>query len=266
VISQNTFVVNDHLTPGESPGDFLFNFPQGGVSLNPHGGTFEAIVSHNTFDEVMHAAGGLGSLTLGHNTGNGNSEFIVRNNTFDKAWDAAMELRAEGNNTMAVLIQNNTWISGNVDNGTGDVGFATLAPFQGIFANVRQGGGTTGGRMDLTIRNDALTVHDNANSPRPETLTLETQADNAGNTLNLALGGGSGIPVTAPYRYKFTQSNGTSNLYRGLSASSVPATILSDNFVTGGGGNPALDPPTVVTSGTITATNTAPTLPSITIP
>ena len=94
VISRNTFVVNDHLTSGQPPGNFIFNFPQGGVSLNPSGGTFDAIVSHNTFDEVMHAEGGLGQLTLGLN--GGVAQVHVHDNTFIRPWDMALWIQADG--------------------------------------------------------------------------------------------------------------------------------------------------------------------------
>jgi len=82
VISRNLFEVTDHSTSQATPPAFGFNFPQGGVSLNPSGGTCQSIVSNNLFDEVMHAAGGLGQSTIGRNTGNGDSEIIVRGNEF----------------------------------------------------------------------------------------------------------------------------------------------------------------------------------------
>ena len=160
VISQNDFIVTDHLTgPLGCPGGSLaFNHPQGGVSLNPAGGTYEAIVSNNLFDQVMHAAGGFGQLTLGLN--GGNVEAIVRGNEFRLPWDAAVQVRAEGASSAAVLFENNSYTDGMVGSAADDVGFSTPSPFQGFLVNVRDSG-----QLDLTIRNEDLPVHDNANSP-----------------------------------------------------------------------------------------------------
>ena len=253
VISQNDFIVTDHTTSQAPPGNLLFNFPQGGVSLNPAGGTYGAIVSNNHFDQVMHAAGGFGQLTLGLN--GGAVEAIVRGNTFELPWDAAMVIRAEGTSSAAVLVEDNTWISGLVGGPADDVGFSTQSPFQGVLVNVRNGG-----QLDLTIRDEDLPLHDNANSPTKEVLEVEVQ-NQAGNVLNLHLENN-----TAPWGYGFTRSNGAFNLYQGLgNLTDTPQQILDANGNTGGGGNPATDPPTVVVSGTITISATAPTLPSITI-
>lgn len=274
VISRNQFIINDHKTPQSTAPDLTsFNFPQGGVALNPHGGNFEAIVSHNLFDEVMHAAGGLGQLTIGHNgdqsamgaAGEGHSEFIIRNNTFQLPWDAALQLRAEDNASMAVLLENNTWTAGFVGGtgtdlegvtgcGLGSPNDFCPSPFQGVLVNVR-----SNGSMDLTIQNEALLQHDTDNSPTSNTLMVEVQND-VGNILDLFLQNNS-----APAGYSLTHSNGTFNLFRNGSGAGTAAGVVDDNNNTGGGNNAATDPPTVVTSGTITLSNTAPTLPMITI-
>ena len=278
VISRNTFRVTDHLTgPAGSPaGTFQFNFPQGGVAIAPgDSSTLEAIVSHNLFDEVMRAAGGLGQLSLALN--GGDSEVIVRNNTFQLPWDATLQIVADGNNSAAVLIENNTYISGQVGGPNTDLAGAGGAcppagdntcpsPFQGVLVNVRNGGA-----LDLTIRNESLPQHDVANSPTKQTLEIDVQ-NQAGNSLNLFLEN-----VSAPEGFGFVRSNGAFNLFRGASSvgigstctTAAPAncvTVLGDNGNSGGGGNPATNPPVIDLFGTITITGTAPTLPSIVIP
>ncbi len=259
VISENIFRVTDHLTgpAGCGGGSLAFNFPNGGVSLNPTGGTFEAIVSNNLFDQVFHAAGGLGQLTLGINTGGGASEFIVTGNEFRLPWEAAVQIRSENGvgGSSAVLFDSNTYVDGMVGGPSDDVGFSTPSPFQGMLVNVRNDS-----HLDLTVQNEDLPVHDVANSPTPQTMQVEVQ-NQAGNVLNLFVRDSS-----APYGYGFTQSNGAFNLYRLNPGNATATTIMTGNGNTGGGGNPNLSPPTVVTSGTITPTDTAPTLPIITIP
>ena len=69
-------------------GTVQFSFPQGGVSLNPGAGTFNAIVDDNTFTQVMHADGGLGQLTITADE-NGTSQFIGKQCTFDKPMGSA---------------------------------------------------------------------------------------------------------------------------------------------------------------------------------
>ena len=64
-ISRNTFRVTDHSSPGFPAGTQTYNFPQGGVLLRALGsGNYEGIFSTNTFDQAMHADGGLGQLSL----------------------------------------------------------------------------------------------------------------------------------------------------------------------------------------------------------
>lgn len=256
VISRNTFRITDHTTPQAPPGNLQFNFPQGGVALVPAGGTFDAIVSNNLFDEVMHAAGGLGQLTLGLN--GGVVQAIVRGNTFRLPWDGPVQIRADGTASAAVLFENNTYIDGLVGGPADDVGFATQSPFNPFLVNV-----LAGGSLDLTVRNEDLPQHDIVFTPadRRHSIEVEVQADSAANEINLHL-----LNNTGPEGYHLKQFNGTFNLFRGASASSVPATIVDDNGNTGGASNPATDPPAVPTTGTITAVGTAPTLPVVVIP
>ncbi len=238
------------------------------MSLNPAGsGTFEAIVSNNLFDEVMHAAGGFGQLTIGHNTGGGASEFIIRGNEFKEPWDLPLRLRAESNASMAVLMESNTWTEGLVggpgtnfeggDCGTGDpLGFCPT-PFDGVHVNVRNGGS-----MDLTIRNEILPQHDDVNDG---VFTFEAEVQNqAGNELRLYLDDNK-----APDGYRLIRAAGTFDLY-----GRTPRRPTSSNGNTGGNGTVAggdvdgdnTDPPVVTADPGINPTDTPPVLPSITIP
>ena len=258
VISRNIFRVVDHTTAQAPPGNFLFNFPQGGVSLNPNAGTYDAIVSHNLFDEVMHAAGGFGQLTLGLN--GGAVQAHVHNNNFMLPWDAAVVVRAEDITSGAVLFENNTYTDGLVGGPGDDVGFATQSPFQGFLLNV-----LNGGQLDMTIKDEVLPLHDNAFSPTKETLEVEVQ-NQAGNFLNLWV-----TNTTAPWGYGLIRTNGTFNLHHqggpgSCAGPPTPQAILQANGNTGGGSNPATNPPTVVLTGTVGCTETQPTQPSITIP
>ena len=157
VISQNDFIVTDHTTSQSPPGILLFNFPQGGVSLNPAGGTYEAIVSNNHFDQVMHAAGGFGQLTLGLNGG-------ARRG--DRAWQYIRTAVGCGDGhprrwhiqCRGDCRRTTPGSSGLVGGPADDVGFATQSPFQGVLVNV-----LNGGQLDLTIRDEDLPLHDNAN-------------------------------------------------------------------------------------------------------
>lgn len=256
VISHNTFRVTDHTTPQQPPGNFVFNFPQGGVALASGDGTLDGIVSNNLFDQVMRAAGGLGQLSLGLN--GGDSQVRVSGNTFQLPWDAPVQIRADGNNSAAVLFENNTFIDGMVGSASDDLGGPSQSPFNPFLVNV-----LAGGSLDLTVRNEDLPQHDIVFTPadRRRSIEVEVQADNGGNRIDLHL-----LNNTAPEGYSLKQFNGTFNLFRGASASNVAATIVDDNGNTGGGSNPATDPPAVPTQGTITAVGTAPTLPVIVIP
>jgi len=281
VISLNTFEILDHLTSQQSPGNFVFNFAQGGVLLWARGGTFEAIVSKNLFNQVMHADGGLGQLTLIGDTGS-DSEFIVEGNTFDLPWDAPVRVLADANNSMAVRFggilagEPNTYIDGllpsNLADDLGDgctEGY--LSPYTPWHLNVRNGGA-----LDLTIQDEFLPQHDDGSSPCfPGGSGFARSFDasmnsGASGTLNLGITGSA-----SPDGYNLAQGGGSGvfNLYAtaGCGGAPTPQAILLANSNTGGGGTylvngDATSPPVVGTSGTISCTTTAPTLPSITIP
>jgi hypothetical protein len=257
VISRNQFIVNDHLASQGTPGDFNFNFPQGGVALVPDGGTFDAIVSHNTFDQVMHAAGGFGQLTMGFD--GGVSQVHVHDNTFTLPWDAALHMRADGSSAgTEVLVEDNIYNDGTVGSGSDALGGPFPSPFQGNFVTVRNGG-----VLDLTWRDEIMPLNDTGNgTPIPQSFRAQTQ-NQAGNVLNLSLTNNA-----APNGYDLIQQAGTFNLFTTGSCAGPPTPqfILNTNGNTGGGGADGTSPPTVSVSGTITCTTTAPALPSITIP
>ncbi|MCP3962042.1 MAG: hypothetical protein GY719_29725 [bacterium] len=257
VISRNTFTITDHTTAQLPFGNLTFDFPQGGVALVPSGGTYDAIVSHNTFDEVMHAAGGLGQLTLGLN--GGDVQAHVHDNTFRLPWDGSVQIRAEGTSSAAVLFEDNTYVDGMVGSATDDVGFATTSPFNPVLVNV-----LAGGSLDLTMRRETFPAHDTVFTPadRKHSIELEVQADSAANDLDLHL-----VDNEAPEGYHLKEFAGSFELFMGVSASAVPATIIRDNGNRGGLSVDTTDPPTVVLGGgAISATGTAPTLPVIVIP
>jgi hypothetical protein len=260
VISQNTFEITDHLTgPAGCPaGTFTFNFPQGGVLLRPFGpSTFEAIVSNNLFDQAMNADGGQGQLTLISDT-NSASEFIVRDNEFKLPWNGPIEIRADGNASMLVkfggLGDTNTYTDGMVGGATDDVGFATPSPFLPYLVNVRNGGS-----LDLTIDDEILSQHDDVSSG----FASSFDASISGGTLDLGITGSA-----SPDGYRLTRTGGTFNLFAtaGCGGGPTPQAILDANGNTGGLNSDFTDPPTVVTSGTITCSASAPMLPAITIP
>jgi len=278
VISQNIFEILDHLTSQQSPGNFIFNIPQGGVLLWARGGTFEAIVSNNLFDQVMHANGGLGQLTLLGDDGS-DSEFIVQGNTFDLPWDAPVRILADANTSMAVKFggtgagEPNTYIDGLLPgNLADDLGNGCspgyLSPFTPWHLNVRNNGA-----LDLTVQNEILPQHDDGSSPcfpsgSGFTNSFDASINATGGTLMLGITGSD-----SPDGYNLAQGGGVFNLYAttGCGGSPTPQAILNANSNRGGGGTYLINgdtttPPVVATSGTITCSTTAPTLPSITIP
>ena len=255
VISRNTFEVTDHLTGTNcAAGNFIFNFAQGGVLLGAGGGTYEAIVSNNLFDEVMHADGGLGQLTIIADD-SGSSEFIVRGNNFQLPWDAPVRVLADGNSSAAILFDANTYTDGTLGSASDDLGVGGFpSPFTPWHLNVRNSGG-----LDITVQNEVLPLHDVTSGFAS---SFDASMNASGGTLNLWI-----KDSASPLGYNLVNSGaGTFELHRGLSASSVPATIIDDNNNTGGAGVDGTDPPAVTTSGTIGATNTPPTQPSISIP
>ncbi len=221
----------------------------------PAGGSSDAIVSYNTFDQVMHAEGGIGQLTLGMNGGVG--QIHVHDNTFTLPWDAALRIRAEATSAgTAVLVEDNIYVDGFVGSGSDDLGSSFPSPFQGNSVSVRNNG-----VLDLTWRDEIMPLHDTS-SPRPQSFTAEVQ-NQAGNVLNLSLTNNA-----APNGYRLIRSAGTFNLFNTGSCAGppTPQTILNNNGNTGGGGVDGTTPPAVSVTGALTCSTTAPTLPSIFIP
>lgn len=264
LISKNTFTVTDHSSPGQPPLNTFYNIPQSGVLLrhvgSPSflgGGNFESIVAANTFNECMHADGGLGNLSVIMEKGN--AETIVRNNIFNKPWDLPMELRSDGQSTTQasnrILVTGNTHIDGIVGDGTTDLG--GQSPYGSTYVQVRNNG-----RMDLTMRDEATPLGLTDPSSATGTVSLFTQATTAGDILNVFLSN-----IQGPRGYRLSQAPGsTYNLFRNGSVSGTAQGVLQDNIVRGGGGVDTTNPPTVTATGTITLSNSAPILPNITVP
>lgn len=243
------------------PGNTIYNIPQSGVLLRhvgnssfAGGGNFESIVAANTFNECMHADGGLGNVSVIMEKGD--AETIIRNNTFNKPWDLPMELRSDGqSNTQTsnqILVTGNTHIDGIVGDGTTDLG--GQSPYGSTYVQVRNNG-----RMDLTMRDEATPLGLTDTGSATGTVSLFTQTTSAGDILNIFL---QNIQGPRGYRLKH-DGFGTYNLFRNGSASGTAQGVLQDNNVRGGGGVDTTNPPTVTATGTITLTNTAPVLPNI---
>ena len=254
-VNRNTSTVTLHTSAGTSGGSTAYNFPQGGFLLRPVGsGNYEGIVKTNTFNQVMHADGGLGQLTL--QTENGSSEFIVANNTFSLAWDAPVQIISQASGTTsAVQLSNNTYVGGTVGDGTTDVGGPS--PYTPFYVQARNGG-----RLDLTIQNEATAIPANDTSSGFSN-SVHAQTTTSGDTLNLFL---QNMKSVNGFQLK-AATGSTYNLYRNGSASGTAAAVLADNGVTGGGNNQNTSPPTVNLSGagTVTLSSVAPTLPSIVV-
>ena len=234
-IAKNTFTVTDHSSPGVPAGSTSYNFPQGGVLLRTLGsGNFEAIFAANVLDQVMHADGGLGQLSM--IIEKGDSEFIVRNNSFGLPWDAPIELRADGTaggqNSAKVLFTGNTYVDGTVGDGTTDLGGPS--PYSAFYTQVRNNG-----RLDLTIQNEASAFGLNDTSSGFSN-SVHIQTTTGGDILNLFLQN-----LQSPRGYQLKASSGsTYNLYRNGSVSGTAQGVLQDNGNTGGGGADGTVPPT----------------------
>lgn len=248
-ISENTFQVTNHTSPTGSP---LFNYPQGTVLLKGFGtGGLDANVSHNTFDQLTDNQGLFGSLSVAAE--NGTTQVRINNNTFIKAWDYSMELRANNNAILTAEVNNNTYIGGAAGGAGQDDSFN--APFDRIYIHAIGSGSAT---MNVTMHDENLAQNQNS------AVDLDFATSNTGQTLNVFLEN-----LTAPKGYRFNAVSGsTINVYRNGSAAGTIAGILSDNNVLGGGGTATTDPPSVSLpgAGTVQGTNSAPTLPSFTVP
>lgn len=259
-VAKNTMNFTDHSSPGQPAGNTIYNFPQGGVLYRSLGtGNYEGIFAANVLNEVMHADGGIGQLSL--ISERGANEFIVRNNTFNKPWDAPIELRGDGANggqTCAVLFTGNTYVDGIVGDGTTDLG--GQSPYNAFYVQARNNG-----RMDLTMQNEATPLGLTDTSSATGSFSFYAQTTSNGDIFNLFL---QNIQGPRGYRLNQTASSGsnTFNLYRNGSASGTAQGVLQDNGNRGGGGVDNTNPPSVNATGTITLSNTAPTLPSISAP
>jgi hypothetical protein len=257
-IAKNTFTVTDHSSPGQAPLNIFYNFPQSGVLMAARGtGNYEGIFAANVFDQAMHADGGLGQFTM--IAEKGASEFIVRNNTFGLPWDLPMELRADGQSgvqtSCQVLVTGNTHIDGTVGDGTTDLG--GLSPYGSTYVQVRNGG-----KMDLTMQNEATPLGLTDPSSSTGTVSLFTQTTSSGDVFNLFLQN-----LQGPRGYRLSHAAGsTFNLFRNGSAAGTAQGVLQDNGNRGGAGVDNTNPPSVNATGTITFSNTIPMLPSIIIP
>ncbi|MGA7614707.1 MAG: Ig-like domain-containing protein [Thermoanaerobaculia bacterium] len=259
-VAKNTFTITDHTSPGTSPGSFVFNFPQGGVLLRALGsGNYEAIFASNVLDQVMHADGGLGQLTM--LAEKGDSEFIVRNNTFRLPWDAPVELRADGaaggQNSAKVLFTNNTYVDGTVGSASDDLGAPFPSPYTPSYTQVRNNG-----RLDLTVQNDGPFGLNDPSSGFAN--SFHAQTTSSGDVLNLFL-----LNTASPLGYQLKAATATTyNLFRNGSGSGTAQGVLQDNNNTGGGGADGTTPPVANLSGagTVTLSGVPPPLPNITQP
>ena len=244
IISNNTFIVTDHTT-GTGAGTGAFNIAQGGAFVGQLGsGTHNALVTRNVFDQVMHAAGGIGQLSM--TFGGGTSQVEFTNNIFDKPWDGFVQISADGG-AGTVLSENNTYIGGFVSDGDAGVVCGTTpgcqTPFNPYFIQVRNSG-----TLNLTLNNETIPDNDDI-SGFMHGFRAEAQASANTFCLNLTNNGSES-------GYELIQAGGTFNLQRGAAGAGDPpggaGGILDDNNNTGGGGNAATNPPNVVTVGTIT--------------
>ncbi len=262
-IAKNTFTVTDHSSPGQPPGNTIYNFPQSGVLLRstgsaptPGSGNYEAVFAGNTFNECMHADGGIGNLSIIMEKGDG--EVIVRNNTFNKTWDAPVELRADGQSgaqsSAKVLFTGNTYVDGIVGDGTTDLG--GQSPYNAFYVQARNSG-----KLDLTMQNETTPLGLTDTSSATGSNSFYSQTTTAGDVFNLFLQN-----IMSPRGFRLKGDSGAFNLYRNGSASATPQGVLQDNGNRGGGGVDTTNPPSATVTGTINLTNTPPALPSIVTP
>ena len=269
VISQNNTTVTDHLSPAGTSNN-NFDFPNGGIRVESRGsGTFEAIVSNNTFVETQNA-GGLSTGSLLLDVSGPNTEIIVRGNTFDKVWDKPIFIRSDdldGNGANGkLLVQNNIYIEGligdtNPGNGITDdleaLGFgSSISPFLPFSVSVRNGS-----TLNLTIENEDLPEHDTGTNPGFPA-SLDTRIAGSGGILNLFLKDNK-----SPDGFYFRDdagASGTFNLFKDVSNSATIAAVLQDNGNSGGNNNDNTTPPQIFNPfGTINLLAGTPMLPVV---
>ncbi len=250
-ISENDFQATNHKSPTGSP---LFNYPNGTVLLLGKGiGGLNANVSHNTFDQLTDNQGLFGSLNVAAE--NGTTQVRINNNTFIKPWDHSMHLRTNNSATLTAEINNNTYVTGTAG-GAGTDSASFNGPWDNVYVESIGSGAST---VNVTVHDEAIPT----NVFSANDLAFKTSF--AGQTMNVFL-----YNLTAPKGYQFNSSvaGATINIYRNGSVAGTVAGILSDNNVTGGAGSTSTNPPTVNLpgAGTVQGTNTAPLLPSFTVP
>jgi len=253
--ANNDFLVTDHSSG--IGGDF--DFPMGGVKYSTRGATnavFNGRISNNTFTDVTNADGGVGNVTLDMDLGE--IQVLVDGNTFHAPGNAAWFVRADGTSSFDLLFENNIYQRDMFPCTTDpSCGGGYFGP--GLYNRTQAQNGAV---LDVTYRDEAFAQHDTFFDPGN---TVEVQALNVG-------GGGtvcaSFTGNSSPHGYALEESAGDLNLFAGASAvtGTCPTancvTVLDDNMNTGGGGNPAADPPTVSVFGTIDIVSSACSLPS----
>ncbi len=257
IVARNTLRVDDH-SSGVG-GDF--DFPQGGMSFISRGNMtadWDVIVSRNTFDEITNADGGVGQLTFDMDGGAWQTR--VDNNIFDTPGNAPWFVRADGNDSAHFQFMDNSYIRGFFTCPDPSCGGGYFGPGLRSLIQVQNGG-----NIDFTMDGDDLAEHDVGFDPGQ---TMEAQVINVGGGGNMCL---HLLNNTSPHGYSLEEETGSLSLFQGASgvvgscSGGAPAnctSVVDDNGNTGGGGNPATDPPFVNVIGTISITGTACTLPS----
>lgn len=257
IVARNSLVVNDH-SSGVG-GDF--DFPQGGISFTSRGNLmvdWDVIVSRNTFDEIANADGAVGQLSF--DMDGGVWEARVDNNTFDTPGNAPWFVRADGNDSASFQFLDNTYIRGFFTCPDASCGGGYFGPGLRSLIQVQNGG-----NIDFTMNGDDLAEHDVGFDPGQ---TMEAQIINVGGGGNMCL---HLLNNTSPHGYSIEEETGTLSLFQGASGTTgtcsggAPAnctSVVDANNNTGGGGNPATDPPFVNVVGTIDITGSACSLPS----
>ncbi len=266
-VAKNTFEVDNHtsLFTGTPCGVGGFNFPQGGLAIKPSGSSsasLDALIQDNLLDELMHADGGFGQLTIVTDSGN-TSQIKVKGNTFAKAFDQPWRIVADGASTSTILFEGNTHTSANVN--VPECGGLVHTPFAPNTLNVRNGS-----VVDAVFKGEVMVQHDVANFGADEQFNATLQTSGASLCLDLD---GNTNPNRSPDGYGLTCSGDCSlpvprnvfNLEKSASdsgpcdacGSALLADVVSDNGNTGTGGTGTATPPFVNDSGAINIVSTA---------
>ena len=269
VVSRNTMTV-DLSFGGVGGNPFGFgNQPGTGILLRPQGtsaGTLDAIVSHNSLTRAGLAEGQIGAITVQLDSAggvtSGTSQVRVSDNTITTPVAAPIFVLAERNTAARVFLDDNTIVPGVVS--LPDFGPSSL-PGNSTQVRTREDG-----QLDVTIQDHFFPAQDTAFVEVGESFKARTLGGASGaDRLCLSLrcpafpAPCSGAPhTTSDLGYQLRNDAGTLLLHQGASASAMPQTILQQNDVRGGGGNPNLNPPTVSVVGAVTATGTACAVPT----